>query len=223
MEAIEQGNADGIMEELGDVLLQVVFHAQIATEEGSFDFDGIADNLANKLIERHPHVFGGEGPEPEPLASAQAVRNTWEERKSRQRNSRMDGIPAALPALQRASKAGSRAAHAGFDWRGRQDIEAKIQEEIAEFNAEIDQRDGGPEREAALELEFGDLLFALTQIARWEGVEPERALRRSTNKFIARFRWMEQEMHAQNEKAENLSDDKWWRLWARAKQAVEPG
>lgn len=219
VDAVERSDTAHMCEELGDVLLQVVFHARMAQEAGTFDFQAVAGGLADKLVARHPHVFGGPA-----LASPAAVRETWEQRKSATRDSAMDGIPPALPALQRAAKAGSRAASAGFDWRARGDIVAKIREEIDEFADELATCAEGADGAAreALELEFGDLLFALVQLGRWEHLDAEMALRRATDKFMARFRHMEREMHEQGERPDAQSDDAWWRLWARAKAGAKP-
>jgi MazG family protein len=219
VDAVERDDTAHMRAELGDVLLQVVFHARIAQESGAFDFQDVAAELAGKLVARHPHVFGGPA-----LATPEDVRKTWEQRKTAARESAMDGIPPALPALQRAAKAGARAASTGFDWRARGDIVAKIREEIDEFAAELaalGEESDGAAREA-LELEFGDLLFALVQLGRREHLDAETALRRATDKFMARFRHMEREMHDQGERPDAQSDAAWWRLWARAKAGAEP-
>ena len=219
LDAVERGDTNHMREELGDVLLQVVFHARIAQEAGDFDFPAVAGDLADKLVARHPHVFGGPA-----LATPEAVRETWEQRKSATRASTMDGIPPTLPALQRAAKVGARAASVGFDWRARGDIVAKIREEIDEFAAELAgcADAGGDAGREALELEFGDLLFALVQLGRREQLDAETALRRATDKFTARFRHMEREMHEQGERPDTQSDAVWWQRWARAKTDAKP-
>ncbi len=237
IEAAEGDDAGALREELGDVLLQVVFHAQVAAERGAFDFAQIAAGLADKLEQRHPHVFGdGTGAAPQPLASAEAVRDAWHRSKMQGRDSALDGVPTALPALQRALQTGSRAARAGFEWHDRGEIFAKIEEELAEYRREVTALerasppeagveqdappDGAPDEPPdadAAELEFGDLLFALVQLARWQRIDPERALRRSTRKFAARFRHMEAALRARGESPQACSAATWWALWAEAK------
>lgn len=254
VDAIETGRPDALREELGDVLLQVVFHAQIASERGDYDFEDITRGLAEKLIRRHPHVFGGKA-----LETAEHVRESWEAQKLAARKSVMEGIPAGLPALQWAGKVGGRAAAAGFDWKATSDIIAKIREEVEEFAEELaalgdstagkggtgpveapagkgagdadraaadSPADGGNgdsnSNRHALETEFGDLLFALVQLSRWQRIDAETALRRATRKFIARFEWMEREMQGQGQNPGSLGDSEWERLWALAKRHAQP-
>jgi uncharacterized protein YabN with tetrapyrrole methylase and pyrophosphatase domain len=149
--------------------------------------------------------------------TAQDVRDAWEARKARERDSALEGVPAGLPALQWATKVGGRAAAVGFDWRASGDIVAKIREEVDEFAAELDALDADPGAQARLEAEFGDLLFALTQLSRRQGIDGETALRRATRKFIARFEWMEREMHQQGMAPQQLRSADWAALWERAK------
>lgn len=219
IEAPHNGTDAGraMAEELGDVLLQVVLHAKLAEQAGAFTLGDVAERLTAKMIERHPHVFGQER-----LASADQVSDAWERRKSKTRASRLDGIPAALPALMRAQKVGSRAAKAGFEWPSTGDILAKAHEELAEFEAAFKSRNTGARspdaasRDAA-ELELGDLLFALVQLARWSGIDAERGLQRSTNKFASRFRQMEAALAADRTDPVSLEAEAWWELWDRAK------
>ena len=210
--AIEAGEADALRGELGDLLLQVVFHAEIAREAGEYDFAEIAGALADKLVRRHPHVFSDAK-----AATAQDVRESWEARKARERGSFLEGVPAGLPALQWATKVGGRSAAAGFDWRATGDIVAKLREEVEEFAEELEALNADAGASARLEAEFGDLLFALTQLARWQGIDSETALRRATRKFISRFAWMEREMHRQGMAHQELSATDWARLWEQAK------
>jgi tetrapyrrole methylase family protein/MazG family protein len=214
-----------VREELGDVLLQVVFHAGLAERAGAFDFAAVAGGLADKLVERHPHVFGGEH-----YDTPAQVSDAWDRRKLTGRASRLDGIPAALPALLLAAKVSSRAAKAGFEWKNTEEIYAKAHEELDEFQAAMDEarrlqgkaRPAAPgERAAAAahaELEFGDLLFSLVQLARWSGIDAEAALRRATAKFAARFRHMEQALRTQGRDPGAITEDEWWTLWAAAKK-----
>lgn len=215
-----------IREELGDVLLQVVFHARIAEERGAFSFQDVAGALTDKLEARHPHVFGGA-----PLPGPEAVQEAWHRNKMKTRDSAMDGVPSALPALQWAHQVSQRAAREGFEWNHRGEIHDKAAEELGEFREAISALADGGSREEA-EMELGDLLFSLVQLARWEGIDPETALRRSTRKFISRFRWMEAALRARSgqsgekpsgrQQAPRLEPGQWWALWNEAKIGAEP-
>jgi tetrapyrrole methylase family protein/MazG family protein/ATP diphosphatase len=186
-DAIERRDTAALKDELGDLLFQVVFHARIAEEAGLFAFDDVAGAISEKMERRHPHVFGDAE-----IASVAAQNEAWEAHKAKEREaagaatSVLDGVALALPALLRAAKISRRAARIGFDWPDARDVLAKIHEEIAEIEAEIDE--GDSER---LEDEVGDLLFAAANLARKLDVEPETALRRATAKFERRFRQVE--------------------------------
>jgi ATP diphosphatase len=187
-DAIERADMAALKDELGDLLLQVVFHARMAEEAGLFAFDDVANAISDKMIRRHPHVFGDAQ-----IASVAAQNEAWEAHKAAERrtrggnNSVLDGVALALPALVRAGKVSRRAARIGFDWPDAVSVIAKITEEVAEIEAEM--RDGAtPER---LEDEIGDLLFAAANLARKLDLEPETALRRATAKFERRFRRIE--------------------------------
>lgn len=182
LEAIDAGDDTHLCEELGDLLLQVVFHAQMARDRGAFDFDRVAQGIAEKLEERHPHIFG----DVKVSGAAEVVAN-WEEikRKKKRRASVLDGVPVALPALVRASRIQEKASSVGFDWDRAEDVAAKIHEEAQEFAAVA-----GRDREAAGR-ELGDLLFSLVNWARKAGYDPEAALRETTTRFEGRFRHME--------------------------------
>lgn len=188
-DAIARGDMGGLREELGDLLLQVAYHARLAEEAGQFDFRDVADAIAEKMIARHPHVFGEAS-----VASADAQTHAWEAVKAEERArkagpapaSRLDDVPLALPALSRAQKLQKRAARAGFDWPEASQVIAKIEEELGEVRAEL--ADRRPDR---LEDEVGDLLFTVANLARFLGVDPEEALRRTNRKFERRFRAIE--------------------------------
>ncbi len=186
-DAIERGDTAALKDELGDLLLQVVFHARMAEEAGSFVFDDVANAISDKMIRRHPHVFGDVE-----ITGVAAQNEAWEAHKAAERrasgagDSVLDGIALALPALLRAGKVSRRAARIGFDWPDARAVIPKLTEEIAEIEAEIE--NGGKER---LEDEVGDLLFAAANLARKLDVEPETALRRATAKFERRFREVE--------------------------------
>jgi len=187
-DAIERADMAALKDELGDLLLQVVFHARMAEEAGHFAFDDVAAAISDKMVRRHPHVFGDAE-----IASVAAQNEAWEAHKAAEREatgkapSVVDGVALALPALVRAAKISGRAARIGFDWPDARAVIAKIGEEIAEVEAELD-AGAAP---AALEEEIGDLLFAAANLARKLEVEPETALRRATAKFERRFRQVE--------------------------------
>jgi nucleoside triphosphate diphosphatase len=187
-DAIERGDIVALKDELGDLLLQVVFHARMAEETGHFAFDDVAAAIADKMVRRHPHVFGDIE-----IATVAAQNEAWEAHKAAERlaagghDSVLDGVALALPALLRAARLSRRAARIGFDWPEPREVIAKIREEIDELEAEMD----GDAAPAALEEEVGDLLFAAANLARKLEIEPETALRRASAKFERRFRRVE--------------------------------
>src|SRR5512146_2078294 len=176
-DAIERGDLGALKDELGDLLLQVVFHARMAEEAGHFAFDDVAAAIADKMVRRHPHVFGDAE-----IASVAAQNEAWEAHKAAERaangvgGSVLDGVALALPALLRAAKVSRRAARIGFDWPDARAVIPKIAEEIAELEAELDRASDA----ARIEEEMGDLLFAVANLARKLEIEPETALRRAT-------------------------------------------
>lgn len=210
--ALESGESTAVRDELGDLLFQVVFHAQLASERGDYDFDAVADAMAGKLVRRHPHVFGDE-------KSGDSTR--WEQIKAQERAARgaggvLDDVPLALPALMRASKLGKRAAAVGFDWPDVAGARAKVVEELAEVDAAL--QGEGPGRVAE---EIGDLLLAATSLARHLKVDPETALRRANQRFEARFRRMEQLAAERGLKLPELSPAQWDELWEAGKRSVQ--
>ncbi len=193
LEAIESGQPDKLREELGDLLLQVVFQAQVAKEAGAFDIDDVIDEHVAKLIRRHPHVFGDVS-----VDGVAGVLTNWEQikqqEKAAERHSVLDGIPADLPALMKAEKIQGKAAKVGFDWGNLEGPLAKVKEEFGEFEAVLDPAKLPPQGAPAwdrLEDEFGDILFALVNVARFLKINPELSLRRTINKFDDRFRYIE--------------------------------
>jgi nucleoside triphosphate diphosphatase len=187
-DAIERGDLAALKDELGDLLFQVVFHARMAEEAGLFAFDDVAVAICDKMVRRHPHVFGDVA-----IDSIAAQNEAWEAHKAAERraaggaDSVLDGVALAFPALLRAAKVSRRAARIGFDWPDARGVIAKLAEEIAEIEAEIE-AGGSKDR---LEDEVGDLLFAAANLARKLDIEPETALRRATAKFERRFRRVE--------------------------------
>jgi nucleoside triphosphate diphosphatase len=205
-DAIERGDLKALEEELGDLLLQVVFHAQIASELGAFDFGRVAQGIAAKLVRRHPHVFGGER-----LTDAAAQSARWEEIKADEKAAAgeggglLDGVPVGLPALTRATKLGRRAARIEFDWKDAAGARDKVAEELAELDAAI--AAGEPRRVGA---ELGDLLLSVANLARHLDVDAEGALRAANRRFEARFRHVEAAIAAGGGRsAEEL--DRYWR------------
>ena len=184
-DAIERDNKKELQEELGDLLFQVVFHAQMAREAGWFGFRDVVDGICKKMVRRHPHVFADET-----IDTAEAQTHAWEQHKSRERGTQeslLDGVALALPALTRAAKLQRRASRAGFDWPTIHGVSDKVEEELEELCREIAD---GTDREALVE-EAGDLLFATVNLLRHAGIDPESALRRGNDKFSRRFRGIE--------------------------------
>jgi ATP diphosphatase len=201
--------------ELGDLLLQVVFHAQMADEKGMFDFADCAAAISDKLVFRHPHVFGTENRD----KSAEQQVKDWEaikaiEREGKAEGGTLDGVAMGLPALTRAVKLQNRAARVGFDWPGPAEVLDKIAEETAEL---VEARDSlGPD---AREEEFGDLLFVMANLARHLKIDPEQALRRANSKFTRRFEAIEATLAAQGRRPEDSDLAEMDRLWEQAKAA----
>lgn len=213
LEAIAEEDQDGLREELGDLMLQVVLHAQLASESGDFTIADVTSDLTDKLVRRHPHVFG----EVEVTGAEQVLAN-WEASKRAEKGMRvLEGIPKAMPALARASKMSRRAAQVGFDWSTLGDAAAKVAEELDEVASELD--GGSSER---LEAEIGDLLFAVAVLSRKAGIEPETALRRATQTFQERFEVMESRAITEGRDLESLSADEWSRYWESATQEEGP-
>ncbi len=207
LQAIEDEDWDRLSDEMGDVLLQVVFHARLASERGDFDIEDVCDKIVTKLKRRHPHVFADSIAE-----TPDEVIDRWEKLKRQEdgyseRESAIDGIPEALPALQRADKLQKRAARTGFDWDDIDGPRAKVDEELQE----VDEADA-----ATVEDEIGDLLFAVVNLARFLGVEPESALRGANERFSRRFRVIERQAGG-GEKLREMSLEEMDDLWERAK------
>ncbi len=216
-EAIAEGDMPALMDELGDLLLQVVYHARMAEEQGDFAFANVVRAISDKMVGRHPHVFGPE--RGAPLTRPEDV--DWEglkaaERaaKGERRDSVLDGVPTTLSGLTRALKLTKRAATVGFDWTDPQDVLAKLNEETAELVAEIDAADP-----ARLEEEYGDLLFVLANLARHLKVDPESAIRRANAKFERRFRRIEALLGADGRSPAEATLAEMDALWDRVKQA----
>lgn len=213
LSAIDDGEPTAIKDELGDLLLQVVFHARIAEESGLFALPDVVAAICDKLVRRHPHVFG----EQKVKDSRDQLVN-WENVKEGERNggapvSALDGVAKALPALMRAAKLQKRAARVGFDWTDPKDVFAKIREEIGELEVEV--RAGAPRDR--MEDELGDVLFAVANLARKLDIDPEQALRRTNDKFESRFHFIEQELEKAKKPIKEASLDEMEELWQKAK------
>lgn len=224
-DAIERGDFDHLPGELGDLLFQVVYYSQLATEEGRFGFAEVVDGITTKLIRRHPHVFpDGDlyaAPDAARLEEA-AVKQRWEELKAEERAAKaeapeqlslLDDVPQALPALSRAAKLQKRAAQVGFDWPEALPVLDKVREELDEVLEAMSEND--PQ---AIAEELGDLLFAVANLARHLKVEPEAALRAANGKFERRFRFIEQALREAGRPIENCSLDELDALWGEAKK-----
>jgi MazG family protein len=217
VEAIEKDDEASLCEELGDLLLQVVFHAQLATEAGRFSIADVIDGLSNKMIRRHPHVFGDRA-----VAGVADVWQNWEALKSQEaaaqtRESRLDGIPAGLGALQRAQKMQDKASRVGFDWPDARAVTEKIAEELAELAAAQRESTGKPSDDPRLREELGDVLFSVVNFARTLGIDAESALRQANEKFYRRFTYMERRAIAEGRALSDLSLDELEELWQLAK------
>jgi len=222
-DAIAREDFNELKEELGDLLFQVVYHAQMASEENRFAFADVVDAITRKMVRRHPHVFGDADRE-EFLA-----KNLWRRIKEKERAARGAGvrpprfgdIPLALPSLTRAVKLQKRAAEVGFDWPSIAYVLAKAEEEVAELKAALTERDGAAEtdRTKRVSEELGDLLFVMANMARHLGVDPEAALRNANAKFLRRFASVEEALAKEGRKPEDATLEEMDRLWDDAKEA----
>lgn len=218
-DSIQRNDMDELREELGDLLFQAVFYAQLAKENGAFDFHGVVDAIADKLVRRHPHVF----------ADAELKAGAWEEHKAEERRAKaakrdtghsvLDGVALALPALKRAAKLQRRASRVGFDWPEVDGVIAKLEEELQELRAEMTEQ---PDP-ARLHDEVGDLLFSCVNLARHLDVEPETALRDANAKFERRFRRVEALLAEQGQDPHQASLEAMDALWDRAKEEEAGG
>ncbi len=208
IDAIEKRDWQALKEELGDLLLQPIFHARIAEEEGRFNIDDVIDHLCKKLIKRHPHVFGEEK-----AKTAEEVLKNWEKRKIEERKSVLEGVPKHLPALMRAEKLQKKASKVGFDWNDFEEVKEKVFEEWNEFWSAVEK---GDKRE--IEHEFGDLLFALVNFARFLKIDPEEALQKANERFIKRFSYVEKKVKESCKSWEDLTLEELNRFWEEAKR-----
>jgi tetrapyrrole methylase family protein/MazG family protein len=217
LEAIEEESPDHLREELGDLLLQVVFHAQLAAESDQFTLADVLADLNAKLVRRHPHVFAGQE-----VSGAEGVVVNWEQikaaEKKEERPSALSGVPITFPALMRAEKVQAKAARVGFDWPEVRGPLAKVQEEAEELVAAWEAGVESAEDRRQLEEEYGDLLFSLVNLARFLKIRPELALLRSTEKFIRRFQRLEEKVAAQGATLESLTLAEMDAIWEEEKR-----
>lgn len=211
IEAIENRDYKAIKEELGDLLLQIVFHSKIAKDEGNFDINDVIETISKKMISRHPHVFGESS-----FKSPEEVLNQWDDRKKEEgklQESILEGIPLALPALLRAYKIQSRVAKVGFDWKNVEGVLEKIEEEIRELKEAISY-----EKKEKIEEELGDVLFSIVNVARFLKIDPETALRKTNRKFEERFRKLEQIVSEQGKNIKEMSISEMDNIWETIKK-----
>ncbi len=211
LDALDSGNMDEFRDELGDLLLQVVFHAQLASERKKFDFDAVAKGIADKLVRRHPHVFRGKK-----LRDSKQVLKQWETIKKGEKNAHsiFTEMPRSLPALLKADKIQRKAARVGFDWRHVNDVVAKVDEELRELKGAMASGD-----KKQFEEELGDLLFAAVNLARFEKLQAEELLNRTISKFVSRFQYVERAVHKRGRRLEDCSLEELDALWESAKHS----
>ncbi len=213
VDAIDSGDRLHIAEELGDLLFEIIFAARILHEEGVCDIDDIISAIADKMIERHPHIFGDKT-----LGTAEEVKKSWEEIKAKKRagDSVLDGVSENLSALVVAEKYGRRASEIGFDWEKPEDVIEKLEEEIDELTEAIQTGEKND-----MEDEIGDILFTVVNISRSIGVNPELALRKTNRKFSRRFRHMEKNVIQAHKSFRSMTIDEMEQLWENAKEALK--
>lgn len=207
-DSILDGNHDDIKSELGDLLLHIVFYAKIASEQSSFDIADVANRICDKLIQRHPHVYGDLE-----VSSQEEVKQNWETIKLKENNKGvLSGVPASLPSLVKAYRMQEKAAGVGFDWKHTEGVIQKIEEELQEFYQEVKQNN-----QKSAEVEFGDFLFSLVNYARFMGINPEDALSIANQKFYNRFVKMETLISDRQTNMGELKSDDWAEMWKEVK------
>lgn len=211
VDAITDKNMEGIKEELGDLLLHVVFYSKMGDEAGAFNYADVANGVCDKLIYRHPHVYGDIHAD-----TPEEVKQNWELlklRKKQRKSGALGGVPQSLPAMVKAFRIGEKAAATGFDWQKREDVWQKVREELMEIDAEIEAQD-----KEHLTDEIGDLFFALINACRLYGIDPEGALERTNKKFIRRFGYVERKAEEQGKSLRDLSLEEMDNYWDECKQ-----
>ena len=220
-DAIDRGSPDALREELGDLLLQIVFQSEIGRSKGWFGPDDVVHGIVTKMVSRHPHVFG---PDPGKLETSEQVLADWEQRKARERAAKgkgekgaLDGVPVSMPALLRATRVGEKAGRFGFDWKDVADVRAKVDEELRE----LDEAAASGEL-TRMEEELGDVLFALASWARHRKLDPESALRGSLARFSKRFSSVETQARESGRDLASMTPEELDQLWIEAKRKTAP-
>lgn len=219
LEAIEQKSPTALREELGDLLLQILLHSQIASEQKQFDISDVANDLAEKMVRRHPHVFGDKK-----LQTSEEVLSAWEINKAKEKpkDSVLSGIPKELPALQRSLKVIEKVSKVGFQWENLQGPLEKVKEELGEFLQEVEKIDATKEisldQREKIEAELGDLIFTLSNVSYFLSINPEDALRKMLNRFEKRFRFVEDQAKAQGKQLKSMTLEEMDELWNEAKK-----
>jgi len=217
LEAIDSEDDTKFAEELGDLLSQVVMHAQLASERGAFDMEAVSERISRKLIERHPHVFGDK----KKITSEEVLHN-WEKIKQEKADSDdysiLQGVPGSLPALLKAFRIQEKVGRYGFDWDDKGDVMIKLREEISEFESAVDNE----ENPSRLQEEFGDILFALVNLGRHLNIRSEEALNKTNSKFIQRFKYIEDRLRRIGKKVSDSNLEEMDRFWEESKKAIQP-
>ena len=210
-EAILSGNQDEIKKELGDLLLHIIFYSKIGEEKETFDIGDVCNAISDKLVFRHPHVFGENT-----LETAELVEKSWEQIKMKEKNGNktiLEGVPTSLPSLVKAYRIQDKARNSGFDWNEKRDVWDKVNEEMGELKVEVDKED-----EDRMEAEFGDLLFSIVNAARLYKVNPDNALERTNRKFIKRFNYLEKEAKQNGRNLKDMTLAEMEEIWQEAKK-----
>ncbi len=210
-DAILDKDMEEVKKELGDILMHIVFYARIGSEQKAFDITGVLQGICDKLKYRHPHIYGETKVE-----NAEEVLQNWEQLKLKEKGRKhrvLEGVPVSLPALVKAYRIQDKARGAGFDWERREEVWAKVKEELAEFETEVEKADS-----VKMEEEFGDLLFAVVNAARLYGINPENALEKTNRKFIRRFGYIEEKTKESGKTLKEMSLGEMEELWQQAKQ-----
>jgi len=209
-DAINKNNFDELVKELGDILLHIVMHSVIAEEENNFNFADVIKTVSEKMIRRHPHIFAGVE-----VDDTNQILKNWEDIKMQEgRKSVLEGVPASLPSLLKAERIQEKAAKVGFDWDNKIDVWKKVEEEISELKIEIENGDKNK-----IEEEIGDVIFAIVNAARFEGVVPEQALQKTNSKFISRFQYIEKIAKEKDLELTEMTLEQMDEIWNEAKQA----
>ncbi len=209
-DAILEKDMDGIKKELGDLMLHLVFYSKIGSETGHFDIKDVLESISEKLIRRHPHIYGDVK-----VNGAEDVKNNWEKIKMNEkgRKSVLEGVPNSMPAIVKAYRMQEKVKGVGFDWKNTADVWQKVEEEISELKAEVEKGD-----HEKMEKEFGDLLFSLINYARFIGVNPEDALEKTNKKFADRFRYIEEQAQKSGKQLSEMTLDEMDGFWNEAKK-----